>query len=73
MRRALEYHQLPTTLAGDRQRPAVLHPWAPATAPHVDNVNMLALGVERGREALAAAMRLLAERGLVLRDHVDGA
>ena len=44
MRETLETHGLPTTLVGDRQRPAILHPWAPAMAPYVDNANMLALG-----------------------------
>ncbi|CAK0843206.1 unnamed protein product, partial [Prorocentrum cordatum] len=72
MRQALEHHLLPTTLVGDRQRPATLHPLAPAMAPYVDNVNMVAMGVQKGREVFSTVLRLLAERGLVLRDHVDG-
>ena len=33
MRAALTAHGPPTTLVGDRQQPAALHPWAPAMAP----------------------------------------
>ena len=71
MRQALASHGLPTTLVGDRQVPAILHPWAPAMAPYVDNVNMLSMGAERGREIFATVVRLPEERGLVLRDYVE--